>query len=81
MRQHELVFERTDLMAVPWTQKPAGVLIAVKPLTEAVDRIDHQQITALGLKLSAAELKQLLIGSRQGGKTQHRLTRRAPAYQ
>ena len=46
MRQDELVFERTDLMAVPWTEKPAGVLITVKPLTEAVDRIDHQQITA-----------------------------------
>ena len=81
MRQDELVFERTDLMAVPWTEKPAGVLITVKPLTGAVDRIDHQQITALGLKLSAAELKQLLIGSCQGGKTQNRLTRGAPAHQ
>ena len=81
MRQDELVFELTDLMAVSWTEKPAGVLITVKPLTEAVDRIDHQQITALGLKLSAAELKQLLIGSCQGGKTQNRLTRGAPAHQ
>ena len=68
-------------MTIAWTQKPAGVLITVEPLTESVDRIDHQQITALGLKLAAAELKQLLIGSCQGGKTQNRLTRRAPAHQ
>ena len=68
-------------MTITWTQKPAGVLITFEPLTEAVDRIDHQQITSLGPKFSAPELKQLLIGSCQGGKTQNRLTRGAPAHQ
>ena len=81
MGQRELVLEGTALMMIPWTKKPAGILITVEPLTGTVDGIDHQQVTALGVELSAAELKQLLIGACQGGKTQNRLTRGAPAHQ
>ena len=68
-------------MMIAWTQKPAAVLITVQPLTGTVDGIDHQQVTALGLELSAAVLKKLLFGACQGGKSQNRLPQRTSPHQ
>ena len=57
-----------------FTQEPAAGVVLTETLSNAVDRVNHQQVASLPGEFLASTQQQLLIGSRECRKTENPLT-------